>query len=279
MRSTEVGYPSHCSGHIGIQAFRKFGPQLPHRLIENEIKGAVLHAPSGESLTLHRSEPITWVINRAEFDKHLASLAAGNGATLSLNSRVDMVKRAANTIQLRVATPRMCEISCKIVVDAGGCGAPVSRYMDIPRKSKDVFINSAQVHVENVMDVDTDFVELFFGQEYAPGFFGWIIPRRDGSAKVGLAADARSRSNVRVCFERFVKKHPLVSSKLRRARFVTTPRYHPIPVSGATNRTYSSGFLVVGDAASQVKPTTGGGIVFGLACGRLAGADSCRGSY
>jgi len=272
---SEVGYPSHCSGHVGIQAFRKFGPQLPAKLIENEIKGAVLHAPSGESLTLRRSAPITWVINRAEFDKHLASLAAKDGANLSLNSRVDTVKRSANTIQLRVATPREQEISCKVVVDAGGCGAPVSRYMDIPRRDKHAFINSAQVHVENVVDVDPDFVELFFGQQYAPGFFGWIIPRRDGSAKVGLAADARSRSNVRLCFERFLRKHPLVSSKLRRARFVTTPLYHPIPVSGG-DRTYSGGFLAVGDAASQVKPTTGGGIVFGLACGELAGRTAAE---
>jgi len=270
----EVGYPSHCSGHIGIQAFRKLGPQLPQRLIENEIKGAVLHAPSGESLTLHRSEPITWVINRAEFDKHLASLAAGNGATLSLNSRVDMVKQSANVIQLRIASQQKHEISCKIIVDASGCGTPVSRYMNLPHRNKDTFVNSAQVYVDNLIDVDSDFVELFFGQEYAPGFFGWIIPRRDGSAKVGLAAD--TRSNIQVCFDRFVKKHPLVSSKLRRARFLTRPRYHLIPVSGGRNRTYSSGFLVVGDAASQVKPTTGGGIVFGLACGQLAGQTAAE---
>lgn len=34
--------------------------------------------------------------------------------------------------------------------------------------------------------------------------------------------------------------------------------------------------MAVGDAASQVKPTTGGGIVFGLACGRLAGEKATR---
>jgi flavin-dependent dehydrogenase len=47
--------------------------------------------------------------------------------------------------------------------------------------------------------------------------------------------------------------------------------YHPIPVGGATYRTFTDGVLAVGDAASQVKPTTGGGIVFGLMCGRIAG--------
>jgi digeranylgeranylglycerophospholipid reductase len=160
-----------------------------------------------------------------------------------------------------------------MVVDAGGCGAPVSRYMGIPQ-SRRQFVNSAQVHVECINDIDPDFVELYFGQQFAPGFFGWIIPRRDGSAKVGLGVAARL--NIRPYFEKFLKKHPGVSSKLRKAKFVTKPCYHLIPVGGARDRTYSDAFLAVGDAASQVKPTTGGGIVFGLACGRLAGQTAAK---
>jgi flavin-dependent dehydrogenase len=132
-----------------------------------------------------------------------------------------------------------------------------------------MLVNSAQFNVDNAIDVDDDLVEVYFGQGYAPGFFGWIIPRRDGSAKVGIAA--APRDNVRECFQRFVKKHPIVSSKLKRANVLTSPTYHPIPVGGATLKTYSDGILAVGDAASQVKPTTGGGIVFGLACGQMAG--------
>jgi geranylgeranyl reductase family protein len=265
----EVGYPSHCSGHIGIEAFRKCGPSLPHRLIENEIKGAILRAPNGEEITLHRSTPVTWVINRAEFDKYITSLAVRKGVELSLNSRVNGIRRSDNKTILRLDAPQKTEISCKMVIDAGGCGAPVSRYIDISRTRKNMVVNSAQVQVENVIDVDTDFVELYFGQEFAPGFFGWIIPRHDGSAKVGLAVG--SRSNVRLYFERFLRKHPVASIKLRKAKFITTPQFHPIPINGARNSTYSDALLTVGDAASQVKPTTGGGIVLGLMCGNLAG--------
>jgi len=268
---TEIGYPSHCSGHVGIESFKQYAPQLPRKLIENEIKGATLNAPNGERLILHRPNPITWVINRAEFDQYLASLATKSGATLNLNSRIDGISRADDLIKLRM---RDAEISCKMVIDAGGCGAPMSRYTDIFRQGRRQFVNSAQVHVEHITDIDSDFVELYFGQQFAPGFFGWIIPRRDGSAKVGLAAAARS--NIRLCLERFLKKHPVVSLKLRNAKYVTTPRYHPIPVNGATERTYSDAFLAVGDAASQVKPTTGGGIVFGLACGKLAGQTAAK---
>ncbi len=269
-----VGEPSHCSGHVGILAFKRFAPNLPSRIIENEIKGAVLNPPSGKPLTLYRPKPVTWVLNRAEFDRHLAALAIKEGAALHLNTRVESFARSEGG-GLRLKAGRGgAEFSCRMLIDASGCGASISRYDGLAQPGRGMLVNSAQFNVENLTDVDEDFVEVYFGQSFAPGFFGWIIPRRDGSAKVGIAAGGRA--NVRQCFERFVHKHRLVSAKLKHAKIITAPTYHPIPVGGAASRTYADGILTVGDAASQVKPTTGGGIVFGLACGQIAGETAAR---
>lgn len=269
-----VGEPSHCSGHVGILAFKQFAPDIPRRIIENEIKGAVLHPPNGAPLTLRRSTPVTWVLNRAEFDKHLASIATRNGAELRLNARVEGFRRSEDGgFRLNVAGPERKGVSCKLLIDASGCGSSIAKYAGLWQRGTRL-VNSAQFSVDDVRDVDGDLVELYFGQSFAPGFFGWIIPRRDGSAKVGIAAG--SRANVRECFQRFIRKHPIASAKLRHAKQLTAPMYHPIPVGGAARRTYAEGIMTVGDAASQVKPTTGGGIVFGLACGRLAGETATR---
>jgi digeranylgeranylglycerophospholipid reductase len=46
--------------------------------------------------------------------------------------------------------------------------------------------------------------------------------------------------------------------------------FHPISLGGPISRAFSNGFIAVGDAASQVKPTTGGGVVFGLTCAKIA---------
>jgi geranylgeranyl reductase family protein len=270
-----IGVPSHCSGHVGIQAFKKFSPQIPRRIIENEIKGAILYPPTAEPLTLHRSSPVTWVLNRAEYDAYVASLAEKAGASLQLNSRVEGYRRAdGNGLQLDIRGGRTREVTCKVLIDASGCGASLSRYAGLTRLGRGIVVNSAQFSVENLVDIDKDFVELYFGQGFAPGFFGWIIPRRDGTAKVGIAVG--SRANVKQCFERFIGKHPVVSTKLKHAKPLTQPVYHPIPVGGAVNRTYADNILAVGDAASQVKPTTGGGIVFSLACGRIAGETTAK---
>jgi geranylgeranyl reductase family protein len=265
-----VGIPSHCSGHVGIIAFKQFSPKIPQSIIENEIVGAVLQAPDGKSFMLHRPKPVTWVLNRSEFDQYLASLAQKEGARLHLNSRVTGYGRSdGGEINLKVRDGHEYEVTCKILIDASGCGASVSRYTGLTKLGRGITVNSAQFNVENPADVDENFVEVYFGQKFAPGFFGWIIPRRDGTAKIGIAAGARA--NVRQCFERFIRKHPTVSVKLRHAKAISPPVYHPIPVGGAAKRTYADNIMIVGDAASQVKPTTGGGIVFGLGCGRIAG--------
>ncbi|MGA8858129.1 MAG: NAD(P)/FAD-dependent oxidoreductase, partial [Candidatus Bathyarchaeia archaeon] len=175
-------------------------------------------------------------------------------------------------VRLRAGGRNAGYLSCKMLIDASGCGASISKYVGLAKPGRGMLVNSAQFNVENLTDVDEDFVEVYFGQGFAPGFFGWIIPRRDGSAKVGIAAGGRA--NVRECFERFIHRHRVVSVKLKHAKPTTAPMYHPIPVGGAGSRTYADNILAVGDAASQVKPTTGGGIVFGLACGRIAGETS-----
>jgi flavin-dependent dehydrogenase len=64
-------------------------------------------------------------------------------------------------------------------------------------------------------------------------------------------------------------KHPVASKQLGNAR-ITRMAFHSISLGGPIARTYANGFLAVGDAASQVKPTTGGGVIFGLACARIA---------
>jgi flavin-dependent dehydrogenase len=64
-------------------------------------------------------------------------------------------------------------------------------------------------------------------------------------------------------------KHPTISPRLRKAR-ILSKIFHPITLGGPASKTYANGFLAVGDAASQVKPTTGGGVVFGMTCSKVA---------
>ena len=104
------------------------------------------------------------------------------------------------------------------------------------------------------------------GNDYAPGFYGWLIPRLDGTAKVGLATNS---GNPKEFLERLMSNHPVASKQLKNAK-VTQMAFHSITLGGPLRKAYSNGFLVVGDAASQVKATTGGGVIFSITCAKIA---------
>ena len=126
--------------------------------------------------------------------------------------------------------------------------------------------NAVQAEVEKVKDLDPDLVEVYLGKNYASGLYAWLIPKFDGKAGVGLAANV---GNPKRLLEKLMRKHPIASKKLFKSK-LSRISFHPIPLGGPISKTYSNGFLAVGDAASQVKPTTGGGVIFGMTCAHIA---------
>ena len=127
-------------------------------------------------------------------------------------------------------------------------------------------VYAVEVEIENVQDIEPHAVEVYFGKAYAPGFYGWLIPRLDGTAKLGLATN---KGNPKEFLQRLMSKHPVASKQLAKAK-ITQTSYHVITLGGPIDKTYANGFLAIGDCASQVKPSTGGGVIFGLTCAKIA---------
>ena len=84
----KIGVPKHCAGHLSIAGLESLGLRLPRGVIENQIKGAVFHSPSGKEFVVRRGSPITYVVNRELFDKHLSDLARRSGVQYFLESKV-----------------------------------------------------------------------------------------------------------------------------------------------------------------------------------------------
>ena len=264
-----AGVPSHCSGHVGINSMKHLGVSLPSHIIKNQIRGAVFHSPSGQVLHVERRTPVTWVLDRRALDEHLANRAQKAGAQIKFNTRaISALATDDNGFHVQVsAGAKPQTFSCKLIVDCEGASPTLTCFQHTGERRNSMWVNSAQVQVDHVEDLSEDLVEVYLGSAYAPGFFAWLIPWRDGSAKVGLAT---REGNPRLFLERFMKRHPVASRKLKNAQRGDVS-YHPIPLGGPIPKTYSQGMLIVGDSAQQVKPTTGGGIVFSLICGRIAG--------
>jgi len=261
----QIGVPSHCPGHVSLSGLKRLGLNLPQEVVENEIKGVVFYSPSGYEFRVKFASPVICVLNRALFDKFLANLAEEAGVRYRLRTRADSFVFDEGCVRGVSVQGEVLESS--VVIDSEGCSSILLKKAGLPTLDKSMVVKGVEGEVDKVEDVNQDTVEVYFGQKYAPGLFAWIIPRPDGSAKVGLATKT---GNPKTCLQSFVNHNPKAREKLRRSRFVSVS-YHPLTLGGPLAKTYHNGLLVLGDAASQVKPTTGGGVVMGLTCAKIAG--------
>ncbi|HII86261.1 TPA: NAD(P)/FAD-dependent oxidoreductase [Candidatus Bathyarchaeota archaeon] len=266
----KVGVPSHCAGHLSIRGLKSLGlDKLPSGIVENTYSGANFYSAKGTKFSVRLRKPVTCSVNRILFDRFLMQKATEAGATVLLNSRAkSLVVRNGRVFGVNVDQLRLGErqSEARVVVDCEGISSRLVRQAELAVPTRKEIVYGVEAEVENVEDVVSDEVEVYLGSDYAPGFYAWLMPRRDGTAKVGLAA---TRGSPKELFQKVLSRHPAASKQLSKAK-VRQTTFHSISLGGPILRTYANGFLVVGDAASQVKPTTGGGVVFGLTCAKIA---------
>jgi digeranylgeranylglycerophospholipid reductase len=254
----EVGVPVHCTGLLGAEAFDEF--DLPRSLVLSEAGVARFWGVSGRSVPLRSERVNATVIDRAALDRYLAQRAVDCGAELMCGHRVEHVAVTAAGVSLTVRGLEV-PLGARAVVLA--CGASYRFHRQLGLGLPEVFLQSAQV--------ETPFpempeIEVQFGREVAPSGFAWMVPLRRGDiplARIGLMSETRSA-------ERFAA---LTGSLAARAgvdpALMPPPRLKVLPL-GPVRRSYGDRVVAVGDAAGLVKPTTGGGIYYGMLSGVFA---------
>jgi digeranylgeranylglycerophospholipid reductase len=266
----EIGFPSHCAGHLSISGLRNLGLYpLPESIVENTFSAANFYSPLGTKFSVHLAKPVTCAVNRARFDKFLAEKAEAAGADFHAGVQVNSLVIQDGSIKgVRVVEKDGAEsqLPAKLVVDSEGISSRLLRQAGLQGLEGKKMVYAVEAEVEGVRDVEEHAVEVYVGRDYAPGFYGWLIPRQDGSAKVGLAT---RKGNPKEFLERLIQKHPIASTQLRTAKVKSTA-FHAITLGGPIPKAYAEGFLAVGDCASQVKPTTGGGVIFSITCATIA---------
>ncbi|MDR7418122.1 MAG: NAD(P)/FAD-dependent oxidoreductase [Armatimonadota bacterium] len=264
----EVGCPTHCTGKLSVHAFRRFA--LPASLIQSALSAAALYAPDGTVARVRRATVDSYVVDRDPFDRYLADRASQAGAEVITGARARTVAREHGRLHVdadrRGARTRF---TASLVIDAEGANPVLPPQLGIaPRRT---LVHGLQYEVEGVDLEADDAPALYFGREVAPGFFAWLMPVGPDRGRLGLAVDPRQTDRPPVYFlERLMATHPAVTPRVRRARIVRKLAGR-IPILGLRRPTWTDGMLVIGDAAGQVKATSGGGIYFSMLAGELAG--------
>jgi digeranylgeranylglycerophospholipid reductase len=255
-----IGYPVHCTGLVGIDAFDEL--TLPRGAIRTIVQSARFNGPDGSTVTIESDRIRAAVIDRGEFDAALAAEVSAAGAVVRLGARVSRIEVAADAVTVAVdhaenrdvLRARACVLAC-------GASYRFNRRLGLSVPGH--LVRTAQAEVPFSGDPQVD---VYIGRDVAPQGFGWVVPfRRNAAAwaRIGLMCAERAQPR----FEAFV-------ARVWRERGLDAPMPRPylkaLPLAPSA-RTYADRVLAVGDAAGIVKPTTGGGIYYGLLSGEVAG--------
>ena len=249
------GEPLQCAGLVSPRGI----PEFAKKSIIGRVRGARIHSPLGFTLTLEAKEARACVIDRARFDRILFERAIDEGATSHLGARVrDIAQGKRGTMLDAKLADSSCKIDARVVIGADGYRSICRRKAGF--RSPKHMIRGIQVDLRG-LDLEPDFVEVYFGNSVAPGFFAWAIPAGD-LTRVGVGVwDAQ---DIPAEYLRNLLKRP----EFARGKKVSVSSGQ-IPI-GARRSAVSGNILLVGDAACHAKPLSGGGVFTGI-----KGAELC----
>jgi digeranylgeranylglycerophospholipid reductase len=287
---TQIGRPIQCTGLLSLRGWRL--ARVSDSIIVRAITGVRVHSPDGSVYELGGERVRAYVIDRDRFDQHLVERAARSGVAIRVGTRaVELGPYEHGTRVLLTQTPAGAreKLYASVIIGADGPHSLLAQHAGLPRPQKMLLGLQAVIATPHLgpnppdplpgagrgdspprvgeglgerSRAREDFVEVFFGRRWAANFFAWSVPAADGTARVGLLTE-RFRE-AKLCFER-------LRTEYHQSGKILSYQSGMIPI-GPARRTVADGFLIVGDAAGQAKPTSGGGIYTGMLCGRIAGA-------
>jgi len=259
----KVGHPVQCAGLVSQRVLDLAGSSS---MVRTSVRGANVFGPSLESIEFRAESPRAFVIDRAGLDIYLADRAARAGAEIRTSTRFDALEGESGdrlTVRLRGPDGSPETLRTRLVIGSDGVSSAVARAFRL-RRPVEVLPAFEAEFPESPGDPDT--VEVYLGRKFAPGLFGWWIPDGLGGARVGIAADADG-TPAREYFDRLLDY--LERRFGKRLANPTAYLVSGIPI-GTLPRTHARRALLVGDAAAQVKPLSGGGIFTGMRCAEIA---------
>ncbi|MGC9364147.1 MAG: geranylgeranyl reductase family protein [Fidelibacterota bacterium] len=265
-KDREIGVPVRCAEGIGEDTLAKYVGIDPSWIV-SRITAFGFHSPSGIEIAFQSTTARGCILNRRLFDHALAELAAQAGAEIYTKAYVRSLRRRERRFVLglrHIGQER--EITADIVIAADGIESRIAHLAGIKTKLPFRDIEAcAQMQLANI-DIHPERCDFYVSNRWAPGGYVWVFPKGARTANVGLGINGiyAGEKPALGYLQDFVKQH------FPQATILTTTA-GGVPVARTLDPLVSDGIMVIGDAAHQVNPLTGGGISAALAAGKMAG--------
>ncbi|UCG02323.1 MAG: NAD(P)/FAD-dependent oxidoreductase [Candidatus Heimdallarchaeota archaeon] len=226
-------------------------------------QGKVIQTPF-EGYSLHRGK---WITDLIETGKKKGAEVWTSACAVNMeNTRITIVQSDKTQIQ----------INPQVIVGADGVNSKIAQWIGLNEKRSDKDYVIVKQHV--MTNIDTDYdptdIQMFFGDKYSPGAYSWIIPKNNNTVNVGAGVRIpmlRGKMNVSKALTNLIEEHPTASQILKGARIdKTIAGVVPVGLPFQNTVDVKSQSLLVGDAASQIVSSVGGGIPPSMVAGSIA---------
>lgn len=235
----KIGRPPHCSGLVSTR-LAEFVP-ISREWIEHEVRGCVLHSPGGKELALRKPRNAAYVIDREKFDRWLASTVESK---IMMGLALEGYGISPEGVKVKTSKGIF---SAKALVGCDGANSMVARLAGVkrPRALKGIIAIEGK-------ESRSDSVDLYFDRRVCPDGFLWRIPRGK-TTEYGMMSQG-------AYFTKLERFFGLCGKTVKMGGI--------IPIGKC--RVVFDRVMICGDAAMQVKPWSGGGVIFGFSCAEAA---------
>ncbi len=267
-KDRDVGYPVRCGEAISKAGVEEF-IDSDERWIRAHINKFAMVAPDETEVVIQFDKKDEgYVLERRIFDYELAKSAAKEGVHILTRAYVN---------GLIIENDKVCGVKyehhgepkqarSKIVIAADGVESRVGRWAGL--KTHIDFRDMeccVQITASNI-NIDQSTLYFYFGKNVAPHGYFWVFPKGDETANIGLGVSGmigKSKSAQSFLKSFMEKRYP-------NAPILTTIA-GGVPSTTSLENISAPGIALVGDAARQVNPLSGGGIASGMIGGSIAG--------
>lgn len=250
------GEPVHCTGIISAHAYTAF--DLPVDAIQSKLGHAELNSPGGVTLRVDLNGTRAYSVDRRRVDLAIARQAENAGAEFAYRTRVRSVTVGRTGVSLGgMSGGTSWSARARAVVLATGAKSALPTHAGLALVRSAVCGAQAEIPLASPPEM-----RVWLGHALAPGGFGWVVPGRSGWSRVGVLTREEPRlSLLRIARRAFgPEAEGMLDGNIR---------LHPVPAA-PRYPSFADRALSIGDAAGQVKMTTGGGVYYGLLASRIA---------
>jgi len=267
-RNQEIGVPVKCAEGVSKDIEKFVVPDK--KWVSAIVKGANIYGPDGTKVVMagDKLEEVGYVLERRIFDKFLASEAARAGADIRVKTEAYGIIKENGYVK-GVYTHSMGEdtrVFAHVVVGADGVESKVGRWAGIDTRLPPHNISIGAEYLMCNIEPNENFSEFFLGSEIAPKGYVWVFPKGGNCANVGIGigGDTSGENHRAIDYLNAFVRNKFPDGE------IMAEMYGAVPLSGPQAENVADGLILVGDAARQVNPLTGGGILYAMQAGEIA---------